>query len=92
MPLYNLCPLGNSECELTWTRVSADINMVRIKMRSSQSRVDPKSNESGLIRNRKRPRETQEDRSRDWRDVSTSQEIPRSLGKAGRKAWEELSL
>ena len=51
------------------------------KMTAYWIRVDSKSNESVLIRDREEHKETQrrccEDRGRDWSDVSISQGVPR---------------
>lgn len=62
-------------------------------MRSYGNRVDPKSNENILMRDRIEQTETQwrilcEDGSRDWNDAHTSQGTPRKPG----EAWNRFSL
>ena len=83
MPLQNL-RLLSSESELVWRRVSADVMMVRIKARSSQSRGDPES----LWETEKDPERHRRQKQRFHWGVYKSRN-PKERGKSGRKAWED---
>lgn len=77
----NWCLSGTQN--VSWAEGLCRHNYLRIQKRSYGIRVDPKSIESVLIRDRNEHTETQrrrrrEDECRGWSDASTSQEMPGS--------------